>query len=143
LALDQGIGTVVWSPLGWARLTGKIRRGEPRPAASRLPATSEAGPPVPDELLFRVLDAIDEIARETGKSVPQIAINWLLQRPTVSSVIIGARNEGQLRENLGSVGWNLSAEHVARLDSASVQALPYPYWHQSQFTERNPFPTLS
>jgi aryl-alcohol dehydrogenase-like predicted oxidoreductase len=139
LAVDQGVGTVVWSPLGWARLTGKIRRGQPLPAVSRLPAVP--GPPVAEEHLFRVVDAIDEIARETGKTVPQIAINWLLQRPTVCTVIIGARNEEQLRDNLGSVGWSLSAEQIARLDAASEPALPYPYWHQRGF-ERNPFPTL-
>ncbi len=142
LALDQGIGTVVWSPLGWARLTGKIRRGQPLPAVSRLPATAKAGPPVAEEYLFRVLDAIDEVAQETGRTVPQIAVNWLLQRPTVTTVIIGARDEKQLRDNLGSVGWNLSAGQMAKLDAASRLPLPYPYWHQSDFTERNPFPTL-
>jgi aryl-alcohol dehydrogenase-like predicted oxidoreductase len=141
LALDQGIGTLVWSPLGWARLTGKIRRGRPLPAVSRLPETAMAGPPVAEEHLFRVVDAIDDVARETGKTVPQIAINWLLQRPTVSTVIIGARSEEQLRDNLGAVGWNLSSEQVAKLDAASKLPLPYPYWHQSDFTERNPFPT--
>jgi aryl-alcohol dehydrogenase-like predicted oxidoreductase len=143
LAVDQGVGTVVWSPLGWARLTGKIRRGQPLPEVSRLPATAKAGPPVPEERLFKVVDAIDEIARETGKKVPQIAINWLLQRPTVSTVIIGARDEAQLRDNVGSVGWNLTPQQVSRLDAASEQTLPYPYWHQRDFPERNPFPTLS
>jgi aryl-alcohol dehydrogenase-like predicted oxidoreductase len=143
LAVDQGVGTVVWSPLGWARLTGKIRRGQPLPEVSRLPATAKAGPPVPEERLFKVVDAIDEIAKETGKKVPQIAINWLLQRPTVSTVIIGARDEAQLRDNLGSVGWNLTPQQVSRLDAASEQTLPYPYWHQRDFPERNPFPTLS
>ena len=80
-----------------------------------------------------------EIAKETGKSVTQIALNWLLQRPTVSSVIIGARTETQLHENLGAVGWSLTKEQVARLDEASKVTLPYPYWHQrSTFIERNP-----
>ena len=139
LALDQGVGTVVWSPLGWARLTGKIRRSAPLPAVSRLHVTK--GPPVPDGYLDTVLDAIDAVALETGKTVPQIAINWLLRRPTVSTVVIGARDEKQLRENLGSVGWSLTAEQVARLDAASEPVLPYPYWHQRDF-ERNPFPTL-
>jgi aryl-alcohol dehydrogenase-like predicted oxidoreductase len=141
LALDQRIGTLVWSPLGWARLTGKIRRGQPLPEVTRLPKTAESGPPVADEYVYRVVDAIDEVAKETGKSVPQIALNWLLQRPTISSVIIGARNEEQLRQNLGAVGWNLSAEHVKKLDAASAVTLPYPYWHQRQ-TEggRNPAP---
>jgi aryl-alcohol dehydrogenase-like predicted oxidoreductase len=141
LALDQGVGTVVWSPLGWARLTGKIRRGQPLPDVSRLRQPAAAGHAVPEEYLFKVVDAIDEIARETGRSVPQIAINWLLRRPTVSTVIIGARTEEQLRQNLGSVGWNLTREQVARLDAASEPALPYPYWHQRGF-DRNPFPTL-
>ncbi len=132
---------MVWSPLGWARLTGKLRRGQPAPAVSRLPATAPAGPPVPDELVYKVVDAIDEIGRETGKSVPQIAINWLLQRPSVSTVIIGARDEAQFRHNLDAVGWNLSPDQVARLDAASETVPPYPYWHQRGFPERNPFPT--
>ncbi len=143
LGMDQGLGAVVWSPLGWARLTGKIRRGQPMPAVSRLPGTRDAAPPVADEAFWRVLDAIDEVARETGKTVPQIAINWVTQRPTVSTVIIGARNEQQLRDNLGAVGWKLTAQQMARLDAASEPTLPYPYWHQRGFRERNPFPTLS
>lgn len=140
LAVDQGVGTVVWSPLGWGRLTGKIRRGAPKPEVSRL-NTGDPGPPVPEEHLYRVVDALDEISRETGKPVPQIAINWLLQRPTVSTVIIGARNEEQLRQNLGSVGWSLTAEQLAQLDRASLLTPIYPYWHQAGFQERNPFPT--
>ncbi|HVP18639.1 MAG TPA: aldo/keto reductase [Spirochaetia bacterium] len=142
LALDQGVGTIVWSPLGWARLTGRIGRNKPQPPVSRLPATISAGPPVSDELLYHVVDCIEEISKETGRLVPQIAINWLLQRPSVSSVIVGARDEAQLRQNLGAVGWSLTPEQMARLDDASQQPLPYPYWHQTQFTERNPFPTL-
>ncbi|AUX22010.1 aldo/keto reductase [Sorangium cellulosum] len=142
LALDQKVGAVVWSPLGWGRLTGKIRRGQPLPEGSRLQtkATREGGPPMDDEHLYRVVDAIDEVAKETGKTVPQIAINWLLQRPSVANVIIGARNEEQLRQNLGAVGWNLTPEQVARLDAASKTRLPYPYFHQAGFQERNPFP---
>jgi aryl-alcohol dehydrogenase-like predicted oxidoreductase len=140
LALDQKVSAVVWSPLGWGRLTGKIRRGSPPPAVSRLPNTMDYAPPVPDELLFRVVDAIDAIAAETGKTVSQIAINWLLQRPTVANVIIGARTEEQLRENLGAVGWNLTPDQVKRLDEASAVTLPYPYWHQRGFAERNPPP---
>jgi aryl-alcohol dehydrogenase-like predicted oxidoreductase len=138
LGADQGVGAVVWSPLGWGRLTGKIKRGQPLPESSRLHKTADMGPPVPDEYLFRVLDAIDEIAAETGKTVPQIALNWLLQRPTVSTVLIGARNEDQLRQNLGAVGWNLTAEQVAKLDAASAVRPAYPYWHQEGFAERNP-----
>jgi aryl-alcohol dehydrogenase-like predicted oxidoreductase len=123
----------VWSPLGWGRLTGKIRRNQPRPEVSRLPATAAIGPPVPDEHLYTVVDALDEVAKETGKSVPQIALNWLTTRPTVSSVIIGARDEKQLRDNLASVGWSLSAEQIAKLDAASSVTLAYPYWHQQFF----------
>jgi aryl-alcohol dehydrogenase-like predicted oxidoreductase len=133
LGLDQGVGLLVWSPLGWGRLTGKIRRNRPRPEVSRLPMTASIGPPVADEHLYKVVDAIDEIAKETGKTVPQIALNWLTQRPTVSSVIMGARNEEQLRENLGAAGWSLSTEQIARLDAASAVTLAYPYWHQQFF----------
>lgn len=142
LGLDQGVGALVWSPLGWGRLTGKIRRGQPLPPSSRLhdKKVTEAGPPVEDERLYQVIDALEAIAAETGKSVPQIALNWLLQRPTVSSVIIGARNEEQLRQNLGAVGWNLDAAQVQRLDAASAVVPPYPYWHQRGFAERNPRP---
>jgi len=139
LGLDQGVGAVVWSPLGWGRLTGRIRRGQPLPKDSRLHDTAKYGPPVPDEHLYRVVDALEDIAQETGKLIPQIALNWLLQRPTVSTVIIGARNEEQLRQNLGAVGWNLTPAQVAKLDAASAVTPIYPYWHQRQF-ERNPPP---
>jgi aryl-alcohol dehydrogenase-like predicted oxidoreductase len=143
LGLDQGLGAVVWSPLGWARLTGKFRPGRAMPAVSRLPATADAGPPVSDALFSRVLAAIDGIAEETGRSVPQIALNWVTQRPTVSTVIIGARNEEQLKENLGAIGWSLTPEQIAKLDAASAEPLRYPYWHQhGSSRERNPFPTL-
>lgn len=139
LAVDQGVGLLVWSPLGWGRLTGKIDRDHPYPpSVSRLHATVDMGPPVEDPYLFDVVDALKEIARQTGKTVPQIAINWLLQRPTVANVILGARNEEQLRDNLGAVGWNLSPEQVAILDKASQKTPPYPYWHQMGFKERNP-----
>ena len=141
LGLDQGVGAVVWSPLGWGRLTGKVRRGQPLPDVSRLHETAEFGPPVDDELLFRVIDALDGIAEETGKTIPQIAINWLLRRPTVSSVIIGARNEEQLRQNLGAVGWSLTPEQVAKLDAASATTAAYPYWpyrRQAGFAQLNP-----
>lgn len=142
LGLDQKVGAVVWSPLGWGRLTGKIRRGQPLPENSRLQnqRVKEIGPQVSEEYLYKVVDALDEVARETGKTVPQIALNWLLQRPTVATVIIGARNEEQLRQNLGAVGWNLTKEQVAKLDAASQAPLPYPYWHQRGFVERNPAP---
>ncbi|MFZ0619734.1 MAG: aldo/keto reductase [Candidatus Acidiferrales bacterium] len=138
LGLDQKIGTIVWSPLGWGRLTGKIRRNTPPPKVSRLPKTAAAAPPVDDEHLYKVVDALDAMVKQTGKSVPQIALNWLLQRPTVANVIVGARNEEQLRQNLGAVGWNLTPEQVATLDAASERTPVYPYWHQRQFQERNP-----
>ncbi len=142
LARDQGVSAVVWSPLGWGRLTGRIRRGQPLPEGSRLQnkLVVDVGPQVPEEYLYTVVDALDAVAAETGKSVPQVALNWLLQRPTVANVIIGARNEEQLRQNLGAVGWDLTPEQVARLDAASAVPVPYPYWHQRGFAERNPFP---
>ena len=142
LGQDQGVGAVVWSPLGWGRLTGKIRRGQPLPEGSRLHDTEGFAPPVDPERLYRVVDALDEIAAETGKSVPQIALNWLLQRPTVSTVLIGARNEEQLRQNLGAIGWNLDAAQIAKLDAASAVTPPYPYYPywNGQFAERNPAP---
>ena len=142
LGLDQGIGAVVWSPLGWGRLTGKIRRGQPLPRSSRLHGTSQVAPPVDEGRLYRVVEALDEIAAQTGKTVPQVAINWLLQRPTVSTVLIGARNEAQLRDNLGAVGWKLSAEQVGVLDAASEVTPPYPYYPywNGQIAERNPAP---
>jgi aryl-alcohol dehydrogenase-like predicted oxidoreductase len=140
LALDQGVGTLVWSPLGWGRLTGKIRRGSPIPEESRLHKTAAQGPQVPEEYLYKVVDAIDAVAKETGKTVPQIALNWLLRRPTVSTLIVGARNEEQLKQNLGAIGWELTKEQIAKLDAASEVPLTYPYWHQRQFEERNPRP---
>ena len=143
LAVDQGVGAVVWSPLGWGRLTGRIGRGRPLPPGSRLHATADYGPPVADDLLFRVTDCLDALAEETGRTVPQIAINWLLRRPTVSSVLIGARNEAQLRQNLGAVGWSLTEDQVARLDAASAKAAPYPYFpyeRQEGFARVNPHP---
>jgi aryl-alcohol dehydrogenase-like predicted oxidoreductase len=141
LALDQGVGAVVWSPLGWGRLTGKIRRGQPLPETSRLrsKAALDGGPQIDNDYLYRVVDVLDAVAAETGRTIPQIALNWLLQRPTVSTVIIGARNEEQLRENLGAVGWQLSAEQIALLDQASDVQKIYPYWHQASF-DRNPSP---
>ncbi|OYO01025.1 aryl-alcohol dehydrogenase-like predicted oxidoreductase [Propionibacteriaceae bacterium ES.041] len=141
LGLDQGVGALVWSPLGWGRLTGKIRRGQPLPADTRLHATAQFGPPVPDERLYDVVDMLTEIAAETGRSVPQVAINWLLRRPSVASVIIGARTEAQLRDNLGAVGWALTADQVSRLDAVSAVPAPYPhfpYERQEGFARLNP-----
>ena len=141
LGADQGVGALVWSPLGWGRLTGKIGRDRPIPEGSRLHETEQFAPPVEPELLYRVVEAIEEIAAEIGKTVPQIAINWLLRRPTVSSVIIGARNEAQLRQNLGAVGWSLTPGQVAALDAASHVLPPYPhtpYRQQEGFARLNP-----
>lgn len=142
LALDQGVGSVVWSPLGWGRLTGKIRRGHATPPGTRLTsaAAADAGPQIADEYLYQVIDALSEVAEETGKTVPQIALNWLLHRPTVATLIIGARTEEQLRQNLGAVGWSLSESQRKKLDQASSQPLAYPYWHQAFFKDRNPAP---
>jgi aryl-alcohol dehydrogenase-like predicted oxidoreductase len=141
LGLDEKVGALIWSPLGWGRLTGKIRRGQPLPEGSRLHKIAEAGPHVDDEHLFAVVDALEKVSAETGKTVPQIALNWLLQRPTVASVIIGARNEEQLRQNISAAGWNLTAEQVTALDKASEQLPIYPYWHQRMFfAGRNPLP---
>ncbi|MBA2077156.1 aldo/keto reductase [Rhodanobacter sp. PCA2] len=145
LGQDQGLGAIVWSPLGWGRLTGKISRGKPLPAGSRLHDTAGFAPPVEAERLYRVVDALEAVAAETGRSVPQVAINWLLQRPTVSSVLIGARNERQLVDNLGAIGWNLTPAQVAALDAASAAMPPYPYYPywNGPFAERNPPPVAT
>jgi aryl-alcohol dehydrogenase-like predicted oxidoreductase len=140
LGLAEGVGAMVWSPLGWGRLTGKVRRGAPLPKVSRLHKTGTDGPQVPQEHLYKVVDALEAVAEETGKTVPQVALNWVAHRPTVASVIIGARDEKQLKDNLGAVGWKLTAEQVARLDAASAVPAAYPYWHQHGFAERNPPP---
>ena len=141
LALDQGVGTMVWSPLGWGRLTGKMRRGQPATEGRIQQGGAAGGPPVDDEYLYTVIDALDAVAKQTGKSVPQVALNWLLQRPTVSNLVIGARNEEQLKQNLGAVGWKLSEEQIAALDAASQRLPIYPYFHQRGFSERVPTPT--
>ncbi|MDB5828253.1 MAG: aldo/keto reductase [Variovorax sp.] len=140
LGIDQGVGAIVWSPLGWGRLTGKVRRGRPLPAGSRLHDTESFAPPVEQERLYRVVDAMDEVAEETGKTLPQIALNWLLTRPTVASVLIGARDEAQLQQNLGALGWKLNAAQLAKLDAASAVTPPYPYYPywNGQFSERSP-----
>jgi len=141
LAIDQGVGALVWSPLGWGRLTGRIRRDRPLPEVSRLHRTAALGPHVPDALLYDVVDVLVELAEETGRTVPQLALNWLLGRPTVASVLVGARTEEQLRDNLGAVGWSLDADQVARLDAVSAVPAPYPhhpYRVQEGFARRNP-----
>ncbi len=140
LGLDQGVGLMVWSPLGWGRLTGKIRRGQPMPEGRIKAGGAEGGPIVEDEYLYTVVAALDLVAKETGKTVPQVALNWLLQRPTVCNIVIGARNEEQLKQNLGAIGWNLTAEQVATLDAASARTPAYPYWHQMWSDNINPKP---
>jgi aryl-alcohol dehydrogenase-like predicted oxidoreductase len=141
LGLDQGVALMVWSPLGWGRLTGKIRRGQPATSGRIASGGAEGGPIVDDEYLYKVVDALDQVAKERGKTVPQVALNWLLQRPTVANIVVGARNEEQMKQNLGALGWSLSAEEIALLDQASQQNPIYPYWHQKGFDERNPKPT--
>jgi aryl-alcohol dehydrogenase-like predicted oxidoreductase len=140
LGIDQNIGTIVWSPLASGRLSGKYRRNQPRPADSRDQKGGHHGPEINEERLYNIVDVLDEVAEETGKSVAQVSLNWLLQRPTVSNIIIGARNEEQLKQNLAAVGWNLTAEQVKKLDDASAADPVYPYWHQRQDTELNPLP---
>jgi aryl-alcohol dehydrogenase-like predicted oxidoreductase len=141
LGLDQGVGLMVWSPLGWGRLTGKIRRGHPATSGRIATGGAAGGPEVDEAYLYDVVDTLDEVAAETGKTVPQVALNWLLTRPTVANVVVGARNEAQLTANLGAVGWSLSGDQIARLDRASRRPPAYPYWHQMDFDERNPKPT--
>ena len=139
LGADQGVGALIWSPLGWGRLTGRIRRDAPIPEQSRLHRTASFAPPVDDEHLYRVIDALELVAEETGKAVPHIAINWLLSRPTVASVIMGARNEEQLRQNLGAVGWSLTQAQRNRLDQASARPVLYPHFLYC----RDPFALLN
>lgn len=142
LGIDQGIALMAWSPLGWGRLTGKLRRGQPLPEGRLKSGGDVGGPLVEDEYLYRVVDALDEVAKQTGKSIPQIALNWILQRPTVANIVIGARNAEQLKQNLGAIGWKLSPEQMAQLDDASDKPPVYPYWHQRGFLERNPTPIV-
>lgn len=140
LGIDQKVSTIVWSPLSSGRLSGKFRRDKPLPKNNRMSQGGAHGPATNFELLYKIVDALDEVAEETGKSVPQIALNWLLQRPTVANIIIGARDEEQLKQNLGAVGWNLTTEQVKKLDAASERDAIYPYWHQRQNTKLNPLP---
>ena len=139
LGVDQGVGAVVWSPLGWGKLTGKIRRGQPAKPGMRAHDIAGTGPQLRRrKRLFRIIEALDVVSAEKrARRLPQIALNWLLQRPSVSSVIIGARDEAQLIENIGAVGWTLSAEQIARLDQASEVTPAYPVWHQRGFPMLN------
>lgn len=128
LAVDQGVGLMVWSALGWGRLTGKIKRGQPLPEGRIKSGGAAGGPVIDDALLYDVLDVLEALSAETGKTVAQLAINWLLQRPTVCNVVIGARNEQQLLDNLGATDWKLNEEQMNRLDQVSKQTLMYPHW---------------
>lgn len=134
LGVDQQVGTFIWSPLVAGRLGEKYRRDTPMPADGRV---ANGGVPVRDnivsyELLYNIVDILDDIVAETGKTVAQVALNWLLQCSTVCSLVIGARTEEHLKQNLGAVGWRLSEEQIKRLEEASRQPKPYPYWHQDQ-----------
>jgi aryl-alcohol dehydrogenase-like predicted oxidoreductase len=140
LALDQKVGTLVWSPLSAGRLSGKFRRDQAPPEKSRITLGAGEGPPIPDDWFYNLIDVIDEVAAETEKTVAQVALNWLLQRPTISTVVVGARNETQLVENLGAAGWALTTDQMTRLDQASERDPIYPYWHQRYLPERNPAP---
>ncbi len=143
LGVDQGVGALVWSPLGWGKLTGKIRRGQPAKPGTRAHDIAGTGPHFEEERLFQIIDALDAVGKETGKTVPQIALNWLLQRPTVANVIIGARDEKQLIDNIGAVGWTLTPAQMTKLDAASATPPAYPVWHQRDFpmlNERAPIP---
>jgi len=142
LGIDQNIGTIVWSPLSGGQLTGKFRRNKPLPEVSRVNELGTHEPAREPEFLYGIVDELDRIAEETGKSVAQVSLNWLLQRPTVNNIIIGARNEEQLKQNLGAVGWNLTVDQVKRLDAASNSAPIYPYWHQRLNPEFNTAPQL-
>lgn len=142
LALDQNVGAIVWSPLAAGMLGGKYRRSNPMPPDSRV---AQGGSPIPAktvnyERLYQIMDALDEVAAQTNKTVAQVAFNWVLQRPSVSTIIIGARNEEQLKQNLGSIGWNLTIDQLQQLDKASEVPPIYPYWHQRQNEKLNPLP---
>jgi aryl-alcohol dehydrogenase-like predicted oxidoreductase len=139
LALDQNVGTVVWSALAGGALSGKMRRGQPVPPESRL-ATADFLADARSDRLFDVVDVLERIANETGRTMAQVALNWVLQRPSVVSIVVGARNEAQLKQNLGATGWTLSADQMAQLDAASETRPIYPYCHQRTFAERNPPP---
>jgi aryl-alcohol dehydrogenase-like predicted oxidoreductase len=137
LAEDQGVGAMVWSPLGWGKLTGKIRRGQPAKPGTRAHDIAGTGPHFEEERLFRIVDALDVVAEQTGKTIPQVALNWLLGKKTISSVIIGARDERQLIDNIGATGWALTAEQNALLETASDVSPAYPVWHQRGFPMLN------
>jgi aryl-alcohol dehydrogenase-like predicted oxidoreductase len=132
IALDQGVGILVWSPLAGGLLSGKYRRDQAAPEEGRQ-VTEWSEPPVRDEEgLYDVVEALVEIAEARGVSAAQVALAWLLGRPGVASVVIGARTEEQLRDNLGAATLELTGEERARLDELSAPPLIYPFWHQAQ-----------
>jgi aryl-alcohol dehydrogenase-like predicted oxidoreductase len=138
MGLDQGVGVMAWSPLMFGLLSGKIRRSAPQPTEGRLAALG-APIEVDWERLYRIVDVMLAVAGERGVTPAQVAINWVHGKPGVDTVILGARNEAQLLDNLASAAWELSAEEMARLDDASAQPEPYPYWHQQKWAgARNP-----
>ena len=139
LGIEEGVGCVVWSPLAGGKLSGKFSRGRPIPEGTRIAQIGAMGPQVPDEQLYAIVDVLDAVAKETGRTISQVALNWVLSRPTIATVVVGARNEAQLKENLGSVKFKLTPEQIKRLDEASVRPLAYPYWHQRRTSsDRNP-----
>jgi aryl-alcohol dehydrogenase-like predicted oxidoreductase len=130
LAVDQGIGILVWSPLAGGLLSGKYRRGVEAPAGSRL-LTEWNEPPVPDQdKLYDIVDVLVEIGEAHGVSAAQVALSWTMARPAVSTVIIGARTSEQLADNLAAADLVLTEDETARLELVSRPTLLYPYWHQ-------------
>jgi aryl-alcohol dehydrogenase-like predicted oxidoreductase len=129
-AVDQGLGLLIWSPLAGGLLSGKYRRGQPAPAGSRR-ASEWTEPPIYDEdKLYDTIDVLIEIASEYGVSAAQIALAWLLRRPGVTSVIVGARTDEQLADNLAAANLELAPDDAARLEQVSRPTLIYPFWHQ-------------
>ncbi len=142
LGIDQGVGAVVWSPLSGGRLSGKVGRNRAAPTGTRQATLGSMGPELPEEQFFTIIEVLEAIAKELDRSVTQVALNWVLHRPTVATLVIGARNVEQLRGNLGAVEFRLTPEQVQRLDVASKPQLAYPYWHQRRTSmDRNPPPT--
>jgi aryl-alcohol dehydrogenase-like predicted oxidoreductase len=130
IAVDQGLGVLVWSPLAGGLLSGKFRRGQPAPAGSRLLSGWDEPPVRDQELLYDVVEVVVEVAKGRGVSPAQVALAWLLQRPAVTSLVIGARTEEQLADNLGAADLSLTPEELDRLEEVSRPPLLYPYWHQ-------------
>jgi aryl-alcohol dehydrogenase-like predicted oxidoreductase len=131
LSIDQGLGILVWSPIAGGLLSGKYRRGVDAPAGSRHLSEWDE-PPVHDEdKLYDTIEELVAIGDDHGVSAAQVALAYLIGKPAVTSVIVGARTEEQLADNLGSAELSLSEAEVGRLDTVSAQPLPYPYWHQA------------